>query len=421
MRLTRLLYQGGLALAAVPVLLWKSLRDPAFRATVPQRLGRLPGDLPADPVWIHCASVGEVRAAARVVGRLGEAVLVSTMTPAGLSLARSLFPRAATLAAPLDLAPVVGRVMDRIAPRLLLIVETELWPELILAAQARGTPAALISARISDRTAARYRALRAFFAPALRALAAAGAQTETDRERLVAIGADPRKIQVTGNLKFDLPPVESESAAVDALFAEAGPLFVAGSTHAGEEAAVIAAWRQAREAEPGLRLVIAPRHLDRLADLDALLQGCGLRAVRRTTLAGELPAGADVIVLDTIGELDAVYAHARAAFVGGSLVPVGGHNVLEPARYGRPVLFGPHTQNFRREADLLLRPGAALRVPDAGDLGRALGALLADRERVRAMGEAGRRVLAENRGSAERTLKLLAPLLGPVAEAGGHI
>ncbi|OGP86959.1 MAG: hypothetical protein A2Y95_04145 [Deltaproteobacteria bacterium RBG_13_65_10] len=412
----RLAYNLAVALAACPVLAWKSARDRSFRATVPERLGRLPDRLPDAPVWVHCASVGEVRAAARVVDHLGFPVIVSTMTPAGLALARSLFPRAVTMTAPLDLAPLVGRALDRIAPRLLVIVETEIWPELILGATARDLPVALISARISDRTAAAYRRARAIFGPALRAMSAIGAQTQTDRERLVAIGADPDRVWVTGNLKFDAPPQDGVSGEVSAIFSGAGPWLVAGSTHPGEEAAALDALDAGRAVEPRLRLVIAPRHLARLPEVDAVLSARGVRAVRRSSLAGPPPAEVRVIVLDTIGELDAVYAHARIAFVGGSLVPVGGHNVLEPARHGRPILVGPHTRNFRVEMELLLRAGAAARVPDAQALAREVRALLADPARAEAMGEAGRRVLEQGRGATERTRKMLAPLLGPGAE-----
>jgi 3-deoxy-D-manno-octulosonic-acid transferase len=349
------------------------------------------------------------------------------MTPAGLDLARRLFPRATVAAAPLDLAPIVARALDAAAPRLLVIVETELWPELILAARARGVPVALVSARVSDRTERAYRRAGFLFGPALRAMSAIGAQTDTDRSRLVAIGADPDRVQVTGNVKLDPPEVprprsslaedRSEEAgadrslSIDRIFASARPLLVAGSTHAGEEAAALDAWAVARIETPDLTLVIAPRHLARLPGIEAFLAMRGVEIEYRTKLEGPLRPGARVVVLDTIGELDALYAHADVAFVGGSLAPVGGHNVLEPARHGRPVLFGPHMDNFRAEADLLLRAGGAERVSDAAELAREARALIADRDRAARMGEAGRRALAESRGATERTLALLAPWL----------
>jgi 3-deoxy-D-manno-octulosonic-acid transferase len=413
----RIAYNLAVALGAGPVLAWKSLRDPAFRATVPQRLGRLPEKLPGSPVWIHGASVGEMRAVTRVVERLDLPMIVSTMTPAGLALARSLFPRATAIAAPLDLTPIVSRALDRIAPRLLVIVETEIWPELIVAAAARGLPVAMVSARISDRTTAAYRRARAIFGPALRAVAVIGAQTETDRERLIGAGADPDRVWVTGNLKFDAPAPDAAAEGVAAVFTGSGPWLVAGSTHAGEEASMLEALAAGRAVEPKLKLVIAPRHLARLSDVEAVLAGRGVRAVRRSSIGGSPPPEADVIVLDTMGELDAVYAHARIVFVGGSLVPVGGHNVLEPARHGRPILMGPYTQNFRAETDLLLGAGAARRAPDAAALAREVRALLADPARAEAMGAAGRRALEQGRGATERTMKMLAPLLGPDVKA----
>jgi 3-deoxy-D-manno-octulosonic-acid transferase len=339
------------------------------------------------------------------------------MTPAGLALARTLFPKAGAIAAPLDLGPIVRRALDRIAPRLLVIVETELWPALILSAAARGVPVALVSARMSDRTERAYRRARALFGPALRAMAAIGAQTETDRARLVAAGADPARVRVTGNVKFDTPPADGTAAEMSKIFSGARPLLVAGSTHSGEEDAALDAWETARDIREDLSLVIAPRHLSRLPEIDALLAARGVRAVRRSNLSGPPPDDVRVIVLDTIGELDALYALADVAFVGGSLVPVGGHNVLEPARHGVPVLFGPHTGNFRAETELLLGAGAGLRVGDAAALARETGALLSDPDRARAMGEAGRRELEKRRGAVERTMALLDPHLAPAGTA----
>ncbi|MDP3939530.1 MAG: glycosyltransferase N-terminal domain-containing protein, partial [Deltaproteobacteria bacterium] len=388
--LIRIPYNLAVAAAAGPVLLWKSLRDRSFAATIPDRLGRLPAAPRGAPVWIHAASVGEVRSAARLVERIDDPLFMTAMTPTGLALARRLFPEATTMAAPLDLAPLTARAMRRVAPRALVLVETEIWPELVLAAARQGVAVALVSARISDRTAAAYRRARALFGPALRAMTVIGAQSEADRDRLVAAGADPGGIEVTGNLKFDFPPPDAAAAPIDALFGSAGPLFVAGSTHPGEELAALRAWRAARPAAPGLRLVIAPRHLERLAEVDELLAREGARAVRRSRLQASPGQDYEVVLLDTMGELDALYRHARVAFVGGSLAPVGGHNVLEPARHGKPVLFGPHTQNFRLEAECLLNAGAARRVGDAAGLGEALAELLADPARSEAMGRAGR-------------------------------
>lgn len=421
MGVARLPYNLAVALAAGPVLLWKSLRDPAFARTVPERLGKLPADIPRAPVWVHCASMGEVRAAARIVERLAAPFLISTMTPTGLALARRLFPDSLAMAAPLDVAPIARRVMRRIAPRLLIIVETELWPELIFAAAAGNIPVALVSARISDRTAESYRRGRAIFGPALRAMAAIGVQTESDRSRLLAIGADPRRVEITGNLKFDFPAARGSDPAFEAIFSQAGPLFVAGSTHPGEEIAALQAWRSARTVKPDLRLVIAPRHLERMAAIEALLEKEGVAAVRRSRLTGPPSSGVEVILLDTMGELDALYAHADVAFVGGSIAPVGGHNTLEPARHGKPVLFGPHTQNQRLETQRLLEAGAAVRVADAIALGEALREILSAPDRAAAMGAAGRRAIGLNQGAVERTLKLLAPhLQDHPAPAGRH-
>ncbi len=421
MGVARLPYNVAVAVAAGPVLLWKSLRDPAFARTVPERLGKPPVDIPRAPVWVHCASMGEVRSAARIVEKLASPFLISTMTPTGLALARRLFPDSLAMSAPLDVAPITRRVMRRIAPRLLIIVETEIWPELIFAAAARKIPVALVSARISDRTAGSYRRGRAIFGPALRAMAAIGAQTESDRARLLTVGADPRRVEITGNLKFDFPSVRAPDPTVEAIFSHAGSLFVAGSTHPGEDLAVLQAWRSARSVDPELRLVIAPRHLESIAALEELLEREGVDSVRRSRLSGPPAAGVEVIVLDTMGELDALYAYARVAFVGGSLAPVGGHNVLEPARYGKPVLFGPHTQNQRLETQRLLEAGGAIRVGDAIALGRALREILSTPERAAAMGDAGRGAIGLNQGAVERTLKLLAPhLQDHTAPAGRH-
>jgi 3-deoxy-D-manno-octulosonic-acid transferase len=405
------------ALALAPVAAGALALRPAWRVGLRERLGALPVS-PPGAVWIHGASVGEMLAAARLVDRLharGQAVFTSTVTLTGRQLMRRTRPDVACHLAPLDHPWCVEAALSRVRPALLVLIETELWPSWIAAAERRGIPVALVSGRVSDRSYPRYRRLAPIITPALRRIAALGARTAVDAERFEQLGAPANRIHVTGDLKLD--PGEEPAPLARDLAAVLGhvPLFVAGSTHPGEELATLAALAHVEHVGRAAALVLAPRRPERADEVARIVRGSG-RPLRRRTALGAAPLRAgEVLVLDTVGELAPVYARADVAFVGGTLVPRGGHNVLEPVFAGRPVLFGPYTENSRHAVEIVLASGAGRRVADSAALARALDELLADPNEARRRGAEGRRVLWTHRGSVERSAALVESLLGPAA------
>ena len=403
-------------------------REPALRSTLAEHLAR---HLPARddrPLWLHAASVGEVQALAGLLELLRAQnphlpLLVTVGTPAGLARARALYgqatlPGLSVMAAPWDLPGVARRFLDAMNPRGAVFVETELWPNLIAAAAARSIPLALVSARVSARSLARY--LR--WAPALmrttvRAFGWIGAQSGEDAARFVALGADPVHVAVAGNLKFDtpLPPgILEQGAALRARVAPARPMWVAGSTHEGEEAMCLAAQRElestaaARGLPPPL-LVLAPRRPERFDKVAQWLVAQQVASVRSTSGAVS-GLQTSVLLVDRIGELLACYAAADVAFVGGTLVPVGGHNLLEPASLAKPVLAGPCTFSAPEAARLLEECGALRRVHDGASLARSLQEILDDPGLARDLGSRAAAAVAANRGAAARSLAAIAGL-----------
>ena len=413
--------QTGAALTAVvgaPVGAAALLLRPRLWTGLPERLGAWPR-LPSGSVWVHAAAVGEIRAASRLVELLRKRdrfVCTSTWTLPGRAAMRGWHPEVPCHLAPIDHPWCVEVALARVAPALLVLVETELWPSWIAAAQRRGIPVVLVSGRLSDRSFPRYRRFAPLVAGTLGRLRAVGARSEVDAERFRSLGTPAERVTVTGDLKLDVaeaPPPPSRDLAE---ILSGARFWVAGSIHAGEEVPVVEAFEAALRAGHPHALVMAPRHPPRSREVERMLRRRGHRTRRRTRPgAGPLAPG-DVLVLDTVGELASVYGRAEAAFVGGSLVPVGGHNVLEPASVGRPVLFGPHTQNVGQPVEILERAGAGQRVADAAELGRALIELLADPDAARARGEAGRAALVEHRGSAERALALVEAALADRAD-----
>jgi 3-deoxy-D-manno-octulosonic-acid transferase len=374
-------------------------------------------------VWIHAASVGEVQLAATLVRALRSRdpelpLLITAFTPTGAARAAALAPQVTVRALPYDLPGSVERFLARTEPRLAIVLETELWPTLFEGCRRRGIPLIIANARLSERTAHRYRRFGALFAPALRC-AVIAARSSEDAERFRSIGAQAALTHVTGNLKFDytLPPdIDVRARELRARYADGRPLWVAGSTHEGEDSAMIAAHARVRARLPEAVLVLAPRHPQRFESVAAALSAQGAPYVRHSHSPDPAAAAkASVVLLDTLGELLEFYAAADAAFVGGSLVPIGGHNLLEPAALGRPVATGPSDFNAAEIARLLLEGGAARRVHDAQDLGECMLEWLGDpRERAR-VGGLGRAAVEANRGALERLLGLLGPQLHPPA------
>ncbi|MEN8182456.1 MAG: glycosyltransferase N-terminal domain-containing protein [Myxococcota bacterium] len=403
-----------LALGAAPAGVLALALRPGLRAGLGERLGGVPRTEPG-AIWVHGASVGEAAASLALHELLlaqGHRTVASTTTPTGQELLARRRPELTRMLAPLDHPWCVGAALARVQPRALVLVETELWPSWIAAAERRAIPVVLVSARLSDRSFPRYRRLAFAVTPTLGRLARIGARTRLDAERFLALGVPPERVEVTGDLKLEAP-AEPPCLAPD-LAEQLGPSrwLVAGSTHASEEGAALAALAAAEAAGHALGLVLAPRHPERAPDVLREVAAAGRRGQLRSQLSGPLAAG-EVLVLDTLGELPALYARASVVFVGGSLVPRGGHNVLEPVRVGRPVLFGTHTENARQSVDLLLGCGAGRRLADSAALTRAVLDELADPDGASRRGEAGRALLEAHRGAARRSVELVERVLAP--------
>lgn len=419
----RKLYLAAVYLA-VPVisgmLALRGLRDRSYWRNFGERLGLGPS-LARSPIWVHAVSVGEVQAAAALVLALRERhpdipILVTTFTPTGAARARALFRDAAEVRfLPFDLPGSVRRFLQRARPRLAVIVETELWPNLYRQCRRRRIPLVIASARLSPRSTDRYRRLGALFRETVSGGIVIAAQGEKDAERFLSLGAAVERTHVTGNLKFDLalpPDIHERGRALRRQYAPARPLWTAGSTHGdGEEAAVLEAHRHVRTVHPGALLVLAPRHPTRFGEVASWLERQGIAFVRRSRSSAAGGGACEVLLLDTLGELLDFYAAADVAFVGGSLAPIGGHNLLEPAALGLPVLTGPHNSNGEDVARLLLDRGAAQIVRSGAELGTRVAELLADPALRAEMGGRGREAVDRNRGALEKLLALIDPLL----------
>lgn len=411
----RQLGAGLLAMAAAPVAAVALAARPPWRAGLGERLGlRTPAV--TGPVWVHGASVGEILAAIRLIDALGErghALLASTMKPTGRAVLARARPQIPRRLAPIDHPWCVALAMDQVAPVALVLVETELWPGWIAAAARRGVPVAVVSARISDRSFGRYQRVGPLARRTLQRLSAVGARTAEDARRFAALGVPEDRLEITGDLKLEPPlGVPVLDPELERVLGEL-PFWVAASTHASEEEAALHALAAAEAAGVATALVLAPRYpFDRVAEVKRVVASHGRRLRLRSRLAGDVPLGpGEVLLLDTLGELPAVISRAQLAFVGGSLVPVGGHNVVEPALVSRPVLFGPHTHKVRDAAALLLASGGARRVTDATDLAAAVIEWLRHPASAKDAGEAARRAIESHRGATARCLALVERLL----------
>ncbi len=424
MALYQWLYLLGLCVY-LPVLGWRSLFDPRYRRGFGQRMGLVSVRTDGRPVvWIHGVSVGEIKAAANIIARLRRErpdlqIVLSSTTPNGHQVARQEHPDLQVFFYPLDFLHWPGRALDRIRPVCVLLMELEIWPRFLQAAARRSIPVAVINGRISERTFLGYRRARGLL-PQLDRIRLFCVQDRAYERRLLDLGVAPASVVVTGNLKYDsvvMGGFEREGARLRAWLAMRGEaVVVAGSTHADEEEQ-LAAELASEIAARSLRLVVVPRHPERAATVVEALRAQGLMTARWTeTDDGKSPLAAGaVLVVDAIGLLQKFYAACDVAFVGGSLIPRGGQNMLEPAAQGRAVLFGPHTDNFKTDVALLLDQRAAIQVPDAADLGRSIRALLEDEEARRRLGQQARAVIAANQGATGRTLDLMRPILPAAA------
>jgi 3-deoxy-D-manno-octulosonic-acid transferase len=429
----RLLYLLAVYLAAplISVMLAaRGLRDRSYWRNFGERFGL--GEPLAQPtLWVHAVSVGEVQAAAALVIALRDRypevpVLVTTFTPTGAARARALFRGAAEVRfLPFDLPGSVGRFLDRARPRLAVIMETELWPNLYRQCRLRRIPLVIASARLSRRSTERYRRLGALFKETVSGAIVVAAQGEGDAERFRALGAATERTHVTGNLKFDLtlpPDIAERGRALREQYAPSRAVWVAGSTHGGvEEEALLAAQQRLGAAHSAALLVLAPRHPNRFDEVAAWLERQGIAFARRSQSSAPAAAGqspgqnpgqsCSVLLLDTLGELLYFYAAADVAFVGGSLAPIGGHNLLEPAALGLPILTGPNNSNAEDVARLLLDCGAAKIIRNGSELGAAVAELLSNQALRLEMGERGRTAVERNRGALEKLMKLIATLM----------
>lgn len=415
MRLVYLCLAYLLVPIAAAVELARSIAEPVRRAHFGERFGFGPRLAPG-AVWVHAVSMGEVQVAATLVRALrarspATPVVLTASTATGRARAEALVGGDASVRyLPYDLPDAVARFFDRVRPSRGIVLETELWPSLYRAARRRGIPMTLASARLSERSVGRYRRLGRLFAETLAGVEVA-AQCEADAARFREIGAARERVSVLGNLKFDYvppPAIVDRARALREALGVGRPVWVAGSTHEGEEAAALEAHARLCERRPDALLVLAPRHPPRFPAVAELVARGRLPWQARS--AGESPAaGTSVWLLDTLGELLAYYAAADVAYVGGSLVPVGGHNLLEPAAVGRPVLAGPHTFNDPAVARLLLEAGALTVVADAAGLCAAVEGFLGDPRRAHEAGERGRAAVIANQGALTRLLDRIGP------------
>lgn len=421
-----LLYSLCLALVYLGALPGFLIRR-VWRGGHPLALGERLGFVPLRPgpprLWVHAVSVGEAMAAIPLVRALKRRwpeteIVVSTVTGTGARVARDRLPEASALITfPLDFSSAVRRAVARISPRGFIALETELWPNLLRTLARRGIPAVVVNGRISDRSYRRYRLVRRLFRRSLREVAGFGMQSEEDARRIIALGASPERVVVTGNLKMEAPGAgEGTERLWRRLLhlTDTEPVWIAGSTHRGEEEQVLEAYTRLRREVGRLSLILAPRHPERVGEIEELLTRHGLRGVRRTRLSGDREAEpeAPVILLDTVGELASLYAVADVIFIGGSLVPAGGHNMIEPASMGKPVVFGPHVENFREVAALLLEAGGAIQIRGRDELTEAVRRLLLAPEERQRRGAAAQEAVRAQQGAAARTLELLERAFG---------
>ncbi len=370
------------------------------------------------PVWIHGASVGEALAAGRLVDEIrqrfpAQKVVVSVFTATGYQTARRVITDAAVIFFPLDHPWSVRKALSKVDPAVLVFLETEIWPSMLRVAHRRGTPTLLLSGRFSARSFTRYSLLSWFFRDVIRNFASMGMQSEEDASRAKMLGADPEKVFVTGNLKLagmrnslDQAPVIVESVQHE-WRSDGRRLLVAGSSHRGEEEILLAAFRYLKRSFPDLQMVIAPRHPQRFPEVERLLRAEGIEFEQKSRSNGRSLFAQDICFLDTVGDLQKFYALGDIAFVGGSLVDAGGHNLLEPARVRKPVLFGPHMANFAAIAREMKAKGGGVEVRGVEDLVRELTELLGDADKRRAMGEKAYQVATDEQGVGEQTARLL--------------
>ncbi len=416
-----LLFTSGLVL--VPYYLLRGFRYGKSRRGIRERLGyytdeQLQQVRENQVIWIHAVSVGETRAAMPLISALRQRypehlILVTNVTETGHAVALDNTKVDLCLFFPFDFSWAVRKSLELIRPQIILIVETEIWPNFVRQANTLDIPLMLVNGRLSDRSFPRYRMIRVLLRPILQCFSFFCMQSQADADRIITLGAASERVENCGNLKFDhqiLNLSEKDTAEIKALYRipEQPLVLVAGSTHEGEDRQLLEAFQSVGAAiQRPLLLVLVPRHPERRRDIQSLLKEMSISGRLRSELNREdrLLSAGEVLIGDTLGEVLPLYSIANLVFVGGSLVPVGGHNLLEAALASKPVVFGPHVHNFKEISTKLIRAGAGIKVEDAGQLVQVLVTMLGDPGRCRAMGEAGRALIAENVGATERTMQ----------------
>jgi len=418
-----------------PYFLYQAIFHGKYVGSLRQRLGYLPITFNVDgeeSIWIHAVSVGEALTARALVEDLRARyprlrLYLSTTTIAGQQVAkRNLQHLDGVFYFPFDWAFIVRRTLNIVNPRVFVMMETEIWPNLLRLCRGRGVRTLVINGRISARSYPRYRLIRPFFKRVLADVDRFCMQSEESARRLIDLGADPQRVSVTGSLKFDslqipTPTAHGKPRERVLRYFRVSPsriVIVAGSTMRTEEAAILGAFARIKSSSPGALLILAPRQPERFSEVEKLAKDAGFVVARRSNLAIDTDPRADVVVLDTFGELAQVYQLATAVFVGGSLADHGGHNILEPAVVGKPIVFGPHMHNFKEIAATFLANGAAVQVHSARELEEAVQALVGDPVRRAGLGAAARALVEANRGAKDKTLAVVAELL---PQAGGVV
>ncbi len=414
-------------LGVLPVLCYRTLKYGKSLTGVKQRFGRLPVGVNRHrtaSIWIHAVSVGEVLASRPLIRALrtaypGHRLLMSTTTTTGQDVAQQFGSELdATFYAPFDFTPVVGLVLDQIVPELLIVVDTEIWPNLFRACRKRGVRTMLVNGRLSDRSYSRYRLVRFFMKKVFEDVDHVCAQTPNWAQRYVDIGADRSSVTVTGSVKFDAltPSVDRAVQRVsdDVLdcfgFAKERLVFIAASTLRGEEELVLRVFARIREVASDALIIIAPRHPERFEEVYAMAEASGYRVQARSKLRGQ-DSDAPIVLLDTIGELSSLFQIASVVFVGGSLVPSGGHNFLEPAVFGKAIVVGPHMDNFAEITSDFVAKQAVVQVRSDSELEAEVVDLIRDDGRRERLGDAARELVASCRGATKRTMTIAAGLL----------
>ena len=406
-------------------LAWRGIKAPDYRQRIRERLGYYQGSHPASVIWFHAVSVGEAEAVFPLVKRMqaqfpAKKILVTTTTPTGSARVKAVLTDTVEhVYLPYDLPGAVGRFLAEFKPELAVIMETEIWPNLFAGCAENGIPLYMINARLSAKSARGYLKIPCLVRPTLAHVSLIATQTQADADRFIQIGADESKVRTVGNLKYDIdmaPDIIERGKRLKTELFAGRFVWIIASTHKHEEDIFLELYRDIKADIPDLLVLIVPRHPERFAEVERLCRQAGLNVATRSS-GRPCTKDTDVFLLDKMGELKLFYAAADLAFVGGSMVPVGGHNILEPAALGVPTLFGPHMNNFKEIERKILECDAAIQCRDEQEIGATVRSLYADRERRKELAKRGRQFIEQNRGTLDRVVQILSDDLSRTGHA----